>query len=118
VILAIKNADLIAADFTDHNPNVFYELALAHAFEKPVVPLIRADQSIPFDNRPMGTVFYSRDRFEGWEQAKAELKHAAEDTQQPGHKASNPVTIALGIGQMKASGDDKDQLLKMADPSL
>jgi hypothetical protein len=60
VILAIKNADLIVADLTGHNPNVFYELAVAHAFEKPVVPMIRADQTIPFDNHLMGTIHYSR----------------------------------------------------------
>jgi hypothetical protein len=111
VILAIKNADLIVADLTGHNPNVFYELAVAHAFEKPVVPMIRADQTIPFDNHLMGTIFYSRDRFETFEQAKADLRQAAQEAIKEGHKVTNPITMALGVGQMKASGDNRDQVI-------
>jgi len=111
VILAIRDADLIVADLTGHNPNVFYELAVAHGFEKPVVPMIRSDEKIPFDNHLMGTIFYSRDRFELFEQAKAELKLAAMEALKSGRKVSNPITMAIGVGQMKASGDDKDQML-------
>jgi hypothetical protein len=111
VILAIKNADLVVADLTGHNPNVFYELAVAHAFERPVVPMIRAGESIPFDNHLMGTIFYSRERFELFEQAKADLKQAAAEAVKAGHKISNPITMALGVGQMRASGDDRDQVI-------
>lgn len=111
VILAIKNADLIVADLSGHNPNVFYELALAHAYERPVVPMIRSDQTIPFDNHAMATIFYSRDRIENWEQAKADLKSAAKDAVLPDHKVTNPVTIALGFGQVRAGPEDRDSLL-------
>src|SRR2546429_1032489 len=37
VIERVVNADLVAADLTDHNPNAFYELALRHVTRKPVV---------------------------------------------------------------------------------
>jgi hypothetical protein len=111
IILAIKNADLIVADLTGHNPNVFYELAVAHAFEKPVVPMIRSGESIPFDNHLMGTIFYSRDRIEHFEQAKADLRQAAMEAVKREHKISNPITMALGVGQMRASGDDRDQVI-------
>lgn len=40
VIRSIVEADLVIADLTDHNPNVFYELAVAHGYRKPVVHLI------------------------------------------------------------------------------
>lgn len=111
IISAIRNADLIVADLSGHNPNVFYELALAHAYERPVVPMIRSDQSIPFDNHSMGTIFYSRDRIENWEQAKADLKHAATAAVHPDYKVSNPVTIALGVDQVRAGPEDRDALL-------
>jgi hypothetical protein len=38
----IRQADVVIADSTGRNPNVFYELGLAHALEKPVV-LITSD---------------------------------------------------------------------------
>ena len=111
VILAIKDADLIVANLTGHNPNVFYELAVAHAFERPVVPMIHSDQAIPFDNKQMGTIKYSRERIEQWELAKTDLRKAAIAATRPGHKVSNPITLAIGVGRMQASGDPKEQIL-------
>jgi hypothetical protein len=39
----IRNADVIIADCSGHNPNVFYELGLAHAYGKKVI-LITKDE--------------------------------------------------------------------------
>lgn len=48
----IIEADVILAEITGRNPNVFYELGLAHAFEKPVVLLTQDKASdIPTDIR-------------------------------------------------------------------
>ncbi|BDZ44288.1 hypothetical protein [Naasia aerilata] len=49
VIDRIVKSDLIVADLTDHNPNVFYEVALAHGYQKPLILMIREGQTIPFD---------------------------------------------------------------------
>jgi hypothetical protein len=49
VIEAIQTYDLCIADLTGHNPNVFYELALAQAARRPVVMLKLAGEAIPFD---------------------------------------------------------------------
>ena len=46
---AINESDLIVALLTGHNPNVFYELAVAHCWEKPVVCLLKAGEPVPFD---------------------------------------------------------------------
>lgn len=58
VIRSIVTADLIIADLTDHNPNVFYELAVAHGYRKPVVHLITEGQKIPFDITDQRTISY------------------------------------------------------------
>jgi hypothetical protein len=42
-------SDVVIADLSDHNPNVFYELAVRHAAKKPVISIIETSQSIPFD---------------------------------------------------------------------
>jgi hypothetical protein len=46
---AIVNARLIVADCTDRNPNVFYEIGLAHAIGKPTILLTQSELDIPFD---------------------------------------------------------------------
>lgn len=54
----INRARVIIADLTNKNPNVFYELGLAHALGKEVV-LVAADLGdVPFDLRPVRTVIY------------------------------------------------------------
>lgn len=47
--LAIGRARLIIADVTGRNPNVFYELGMAHAIGKDVIILTRRREDIPFD---------------------------------------------------------------------
>lgn len=49
VIEHIVKSQLVIADLSYHNPNVFYELCLRHACRKPTVQIIRAADRIPFD---------------------------------------------------------------------
>lgn len=58
VIGRIVDADIIVADLTDHNPNVFYELAVAHGYQKPVVHLMQDGQNVPFDVVDQRVIFY------------------------------------------------------------
>jgi hypothetical protein len=48
---AISSADLIVADLTGQNPNVFYEVGIAHTLGKPVLLLSMSMEDIPFDLR-------------------------------------------------------------------
>ncbi len=45
----IVQADLCVAILTGLNPNVFYELAVAHTAGKPVIALVLKGQALPFD---------------------------------------------------------------------
>jgi hypothetical protein len=49
IVRSIITANVVIADFTGKNPNVYYELALAHAFNRPVVILVDAPTSLAFD---------------------------------------------------------------------
>ena len=62
VIQRIFNDPLVVADLTDSNPNVFYELALRHISQKPLVQLIEKGQIIPFDISGMRTISTCRRR--------------------------------------------------------
>jgi O-acetyl-ADP-ribose deacetylase (regulator of RNase III) len=54
----ILKADLCVAILTGHNPNVFYELAVAQAAARPVIMLIEKGQSLPFDVKDLRCVEY------------------------------------------------------------
>lgn len=45
----IARADLIIADMSGRNPNVFYEVGYAHALNKPTILITKSAADIPFD---------------------------------------------------------------------
>ncbi|HXA00731.1 MAG TPA: hypothetical protein VNW99_02015 [Cytophagaceae bacterium] len=40
---------VVVADFTDKNPNVFYEVGIAHTLGKTVVPITQSIKDVPSD---------------------------------------------------------------------
>src|SRR5947209_17192970 len=57
VIQHIVEADLVIADLTGRNPNVFYELAICHALRKPFIQLLQSGEILPFDVASTRTIF-------------------------------------------------------------
>lgn len=55
-----KEADIVLADLTGKNPNVFYELGLAHAISKPVILVTESEEDIPFDLRAIRIIKYDK----------------------------------------------------------
>ena len=64
---AINSCDCAIAVITGHNPNVMYELGLAHAQGKPVILLAECDldeaqfKDLPFDLRNEYVIGYKQD---------------------------------------------------------
>ena len=54
----IEKSKVLLADLTDRNPNVFYELGLAHAAKKPVVFTAGDIGDVPFDLRHLRVIVY------------------------------------------------------------
>jgi hypothetical protein len=44
----IRQAKMLVAKLTTKNPNVFHELGLAHALEKPVILVSSKQEDMPF----------------------------------------------------------------------
>jgi len=51
VVQGIMKADVVVADLTANNPNVFYELGLSHALGIPTVLIAQSITDVPFDLR-------------------------------------------------------------------
>jgi hypothetical protein len=54
----INNAKVLVAELTGRNPNVLYELGLAHALRKPVVLVSATEDDVPFDVRHVRVIYY------------------------------------------------------------
>ena len=55
----IQAAKVLVAELTGRNPNVFYELGLAHALEKPVVLVSSNEKDVPFDVKHIRVIYYN-----------------------------------------------------------
>jgi hypothetical protein len=55
---AICAARIVIADCTGRNPNVFYEIGIAHAVGKPVVLITQDVNDIPFDISHIRYIIY------------------------------------------------------------
>lgn len=54
----INDAKVLLAELTSRNPNVFYELGLAHALQKPVVLISSNEEDVPFDLQHIRVIYY------------------------------------------------------------
>jgi hypothetical protein len=98
----LLNSDLVVADITDHNPNVFYELAIRHAIRKPVIQMALDGQSIPFDIAQSRTIFYKID-LEGAFLCKQKIIAQIEAIEADADAFDNPLSAAVTIEALRKS---------------
>ena len=58
ILEALNDYDLVIADLTGHNPNVFFEIGYRARSQKPIIHLKRKDEIIPFDVSTIHTFEY------------------------------------------------------------
>ncbi|MBT2523275.1 hypothetical protein [Arthrobacter sp. ISL-28] len=102
VIKKLYEADLVIADLTGHNPNVFYELAIAHGWRKPVVHLIAKGENVPFDIVDQRTIFYDITDLASVEDAVALLREYAEYALMHADELVTPLTSFELFNQIRA----------------
>ena len=63
---SIQDASIILADLSEKNPNVFYELGLAHAIAKPVIMITPSMDNVPFDLQALRIIIF-KTQTPGWD---------------------------------------------------
>ncbi len=58
VLSALWESQIVIADLTGRNPNVFYEVGLAHALPRKTVLLTQNAGDVPFDLQPIRYLMY------------------------------------------------------------
>jgi hypothetical protein len=104
IIERLLNDDLVIADLTGHNPNVYYELSLRHAITKPVVQLVFGEmRQLPFDVHASRTIPFSFDVREV-ERARNELDLQINEIHNSGFQASNLIAEVATLTQIGKTG--------------
>ena len=91
IVTAIAESDVVVADLTGANPNVYYELGLAHALQKQVVLLSQDVQKAPFDLRSYRIIEYG-DRFDQFQGALERLRKLAHDISAERVRFGSPIS--------------------------
>ncbi len=86
----------VIADLSYSNPNVFYELAIRHAIKRPVVHLMDAKQSIPFDVSMMRMIRVSTYIKEA-KRAIEEIKKQVRSLEQEPARMITPISLSINI---------------------
>lgn len=71
-----KEAKIILADLSQMNPNVFYELGLAHAITKPVILVVENIEHVPFDLRNLRVHIYDKNDSNWGEKLKGKIQNS------------------------------------------
>lgn len=77
---SIREARLVIAELSGRNPNVLYEIGLAHAIGKPIILLTREEADVPIDLKSRRYIYYDlNDPFWG-ETLRSKLVKTLRDT--------------------------------------
>jgi len=111
IIEYIVDAELVIADLTEHNPNVFYELAIRHAMRKPLVQMIRKGDIIPFDVAATRVIQFDLQNLDSVAAAKEEILSQVKSIETGGSEVQNPISVSLDLKVLKESGDAEERSL-------
>lgn len=96
----IDASDLIIADMTDQNPNVFYEVGYAHAKGKPCALITQRASDIPFDLKHHTHVIYNGRIVDLVEKLKPKMAWLIEEVQKK-KRAAFSLDVRSGTGYLE-----------------
>jgi hypothetical protein len=111
VIHRLLTAELVVADLTGLNPNVFYEIGIRHMAQKPIIHMHEVGQKIPFDVSLYRSIQYSRALPKDLQEARSRLEAAVDMALSADHAVENPVTNARGRLQLEQSATPEQRLM-------
>lgn len=111
IVKKIVDCDILIADLTEGNPNVFYELAIRHGLKKPFIHIIDANEKIPFDNAQVRTIQIDLSDLDSVHRAKAELQNQISAIESGKTNAESPISVAFDLEALRTSGNSDESLL-------
>jgi hypothetical protein len=117
IVQSINISDLIIADLTDLNANVFYELGLAHALRKNVILLTQDIQELPFDLRSYRVIEYST-HFSKVKELEEKLNDIITKLKEDKVSFGSPVTDWIPLQEYNKMEVDDDSNIKKTEDDV
>ena len=95
ILNELNTADVVIADLTDMNPNVFYELGVRHTLRNRTVLIAQDMKHVPSDLTSYWVVTYKKD-LSGLQDFKNKMKDTLRAMMKNPEKPDNPVADFLG----------------------
>lgn len=111
IINRIIHSDIVIADLTELNPNVFYELGIRHATGRVTIAVAMKGTELPFDNIGQRTIFYDPLDYDSMEMCRTQIFNYIRASQEDGYIFTNIVTQAGAILDLKNSPSERDRLI-------
>lgn len=104
IVALLQSADIVVADLSMANPNVYYELAVRHLLRKPFVHMLRNGDNVPFDVNPTRLIRFDLGDLDSASDAKETLEStiATEISKEPS-EIETPFTVALDYQRLVAA---------------
>jgi hypothetical protein len=96
ILADLKNNPIVVADFTDHNPNVFWEMGVRHTLRNGTILIAEEGTPMPFDVKPITALFYHPRDYIKNQDFIAHFKKAIADCIQNPNQTDSPVIAAFG----------------------
>ena len=93
----LYNADVVIADLTDRNPNVYYELGVRHALKDSTLLITQSLDDVPFDLRHNAVIVYDWKTKNGRKVFCKKVKNALQEIENGGRYTVSPVREYLGL---------------------
>jgi hypothetical protein len=109
IIGHLLDDDLVIADLSGRNANVFYELAIRHAIRRPVVIMISDGDDIPFDVSQSRAIQFDYRDLASADHCKKELAEQIRSLEKNPDSVFSPISNAIDLRAMRESGDPSAQ---------
>jgi hypothetical protein len=111
IIDRLLNAELVIADLSFLNPNVFYEIGIRHMVQQPIIHMQLSDQKLPFDVNSYRSIKFSRKKPRDLTEARDALRAQVAAVLHPAYQVENPVTYTRGRIILEQRATDQERVL-------
>ena len=111
ILEGLNRADVVIADLTDKNPNVFYELGIRHTLRNRTILIAQNIRHVPSDLQSYWVVTYEKD-LTGAEKFKRRVREILREMQKNPDKPDSPVADFLGLKNIDILAYEKVANLK------
>jgi len=111
IVERIINSEMVIADISDQNPNVFYEIAIRNAVKKPIIIIRLPDQKPPFDIQDKRAIAVDMSKPDIWRPAMVKLKKQVESAEHNSTNASESILSDFTLSIESETKEDVESVL-------